>query len=41
MCTVDQVENTLGEVLETKGQGRDLYDFILTDHVRGDSVVIR
>lgn len=40
MCTVDQVENTSGEVSETKSQGQEhLDDFILTDHVRGDGVV--
>lgn len=40
VCTIDQVENTLGEVLETKGQGQgDLHDFILPDPVRRDSIV--
>lgn len=40
MCTVDEVENTLGAVSETKSQGQEHLDyFILTDHVRGDSVV--
>lgn len=30
--TIDQIENTLAEASETKGQGQgNLYDFILTD----------
>lgn len=36
MHTIDPGGNTLGGVLETKGQGQgDLYDFIFTDYVRG------